>query len=131
MIEHLTEDDWEKGLQLKFMGYVRCLRYVLPIMVKHTGYPEPIISKTYDFLVKSCIWDANTGLIPERVNFTSKLMEKVGNIEKGKAPTYDQIVDTANTPARLGIIRAIYAPDPSTLASFEELLARREKARKP
>jgi len=37
VIEHLTEDDWEKGLQLKFMGYVRCLRYVLPIMVKQNG----------------------------------------------------------------------------------------------
>ena len=66
---------------------------VLPIMVKHTGYPEKIVSQTYDFLVKSCIWDANTGLNPERVNFTAKLMEKVGNIEKGKTPSYDQIVD--------------------------------------
>ena len=37
VIEHLTEDDWEAGLQLKFMGYVRCLRYVLPIMVKQGG----------------------------------------------------------------------------------------------
>ena len=37
VIEHLTEDDWEKGLQLKFMGYVRCLRYALPIMVKQGG----------------------------------------------------------------------------------------------
>ena len=37
VIEHLTEDDWEKGLQLKFMGYVRCLRYVLPVMVKQGG----------------------------------------------------------------------------------------------
>ena len=37
VIEHLTEDDWEKALQLKFMGYVRCLRYVLPIMVKQGG----------------------------------------------------------------------------------------------
>ncbi len=37
VIETLTEDDWEKGLQLKFMGYVRCLRYVLPIMVKQGG----------------------------------------------------------------------------------------------
>lgn len=37
VIEHLTEDDWEKGLQLKFMGYVRCLRYVLPIMVQQGG----------------------------------------------------------------------------------------------
>ena len=37
VIEHLTEDDWEKGLQLKFMGYVRCLRYALPVMVKQGG----------------------------------------------------------------------------------------------
>lgn len=37
IIETLTEDDWEKALQLKFMGYVRCLRYVLPIMVKQGG----------------------------------------------------------------------------------------------
>jgi 3-oxoacyl-[acyl-carrier protein] reductase len=32
VLEHLTEDDWEKALQLKFMGYVRCLKHVLPIM---------------------------------------------------------------------------------------------------
>ena len=37
VIEHLTEADWAKSLQLKFMGYVRCLRYVLPIMVKQGG----------------------------------------------------------------------------------------------
>ncbi len=66
---------------------------VLPIMVKHTGYPKAIVEQTYDFLVKSCIWDANTGLSPARVNFTAQLMTKVGNIEKGKTPTYDQIVD--------------------------------------
>lgn len=68
---------------------------VLPIMVKRTGYPEKIISPTYDLLTKSCIWDANTGLSPERVNFTAELMTKVGNIEQGKTPTYDQIVDKA------------------------------------
>ena len=34
VIEHLSEDDWEQSLQLKFMGYVRCLRYALPIMVE-------------------------------------------------------------------------------------------------
>lgn len=66
---------------------------VLPIMVKRTGYPPKIIEQTYDLLVKSCIWDANTGLNPERVDFTSDLMEKVGNIEKGKAPHYAEIVD--------------------------------------
>lgn len=37
VIEHLSEADWEQSLQLKFMGYVRCLRYVLPIMVAQGG----------------------------------------------------------------------------------------------
>jgi len=37
VIEHMTEADWAQGLQLKFMGYVRCLRYVLPIMVSQGG----------------------------------------------------------------------------------------------
>jgi NAD(P)-dependent dehydrogenase (short-subunit alcohol dehydrogenase family) len=37
VIEHLSEGDWAQALQLKFMGYVRCLRYVLPIMLKQGG----------------------------------------------------------------------------------------------
>ncbi|HML14405.1 MAG TPA: SDR family NAD(P)-dependent oxidoreductase [Xanthobacteraceae bacterium] len=37
IIEHLSEDDWAQALGLKFMGYVRCLRYVLPIMVRQGG----------------------------------------------------------------------------------------------
>jgi 3-oxoacyl-[acyl-carrier protein] reductase len=37
VIETLTEDDWTLAMQLKFMGYVRCLRYALPIMVKQGG----------------------------------------------------------------------------------------------
>ena len=32
VIEHLSEDDWAGALQLKFMGYVRCMKHVLPIM---------------------------------------------------------------------------------------------------
>jgi NitT/TauT family transport system substrate-binding protein len=67
---------------------------VLPILVKYTHYPEDVLSKTYDLLVQNCIWDANSGLDPARVNFEAKLMTKVGNIEKGKTPTYDQVVDT-------------------------------------
>jgi NAD(P)-dependent dehydrogenase (short-subunit alcohol dehydrogenase family) len=37
VLEHLSEADWTQALQLKFMGYVRCLRCVLPIMVKQGG----------------------------------------------------------------------------------------------
>jgi 3-oxoacyl-[acyl-carrier protein] reductase len=32
VIEHLTEEEWASALQLKFMGYVRCMKHVLPIM---------------------------------------------------------------------------------------------------
>jgi NAD(P)-dependent dehydrogenase (short-subunit alcohol dehydrogenase family) len=32
VLEHLSEEDWAQSLQLKFMGYVRCLKHVLPIM---------------------------------------------------------------------------------------------------
>ncbi len=34
VIEHLSEEDWAGALQLKFMGYVRCMKHVLPIMQK-------------------------------------------------------------------------------------------------
>ena len=34
VLEHLSEDDWAQALQLKFMGYVRCMKHVLPIMQK-------------------------------------------------------------------------------------------------
>jgi NAD(P)-dependent dehydrogenase (short-subunit alcohol dehydrogenase family) len=36
-IEFLSEEDWAQSLQLKFMGYVRCLKHVLPIMQKQGG----------------------------------------------------------------------------------------------
>jgi NAD(P)-dependent dehydrogenase (short-subunit alcohol dehydrogenase family) len=32
VIEHLSEEEWASALGLKFMGYVRTMRYVLPIM---------------------------------------------------------------------------------------------------
>jgi 3-oxoacyl-[acyl-carrier protein] reductase len=37
VLEALDEDAWLAGLQLKFMGYVRCLRLVLPIMKRQGG----------------------------------------------------------------------------------------------
>lgn len=37
VIETLSEEDWAQALQLKFMGYVRCLRHVLPHMVSQGG----------------------------------------------------------------------------------------------
>jgi 3-oxoacyl-[acyl-carrier protein] reductase len=33
----LTEDDWHKALELKFLGYVRCMKAVSPYMLKQGG----------------------------------------------------------------------------------------------
>ncbi len=33
----LTEEDWQQALQLKFMGYVRCSKAVIPHMLKQGG----------------------------------------------------------------------------------------------
>ncbi|MGA7974545.1 MAG: ABC transporter substrate-binding protein [Pseudolabrys sp.] len=89
---------------------------VMPILVKDTGYPEKIVSETYDYLKKECIWNANSGLAPSRINFTSKLMEKVHNIAKGKAPSYDQIVDktfAAKAIKELGVWKGPVCPSPA------------------
>ncbi len=66
---------------------------VLPVIVKYTELPADVADKAYDFMVKNCIWDANHGLGPTRVNFTADLMQRVGNIEKDKVPKYQELVD--------------------------------------
>jgi NitT/TauT family transport system substrate-binding protein len=66
---------------------------VLPIIMKYTEQSKEVVEKALDFMVKNCIWDANSGLGPTRVNFTANLMEKVGNIPEGKAPKYEELVD--------------------------------------
>jgi ABC-type nitrate/sulfonate/bicarbonate transport system substrate-binding protein len=68
---------------------------IIPILVKHTGYPQPILEQSFDYMVKECIWDANSGLGAERTDFTADLMTKVGNIKPGKTPKYEDIVDAS------------------------------------
>jgi NitT/TauT family transport system substrate-binding protein len=66
---------------------------VLPILVKYTGLPQDVLKDSYDFLVKQCIWDANHGLSTDRVAFSTDLMVRVGNLEKDKAPKYEDVID--------------------------------------
>ena len=68
---------------------------VLPIIVKHTAMPQKIVEEALDIMIKSCIWDANSGLGAERVNFTADLMTKVGNIEASKTPKYEDVIDAS------------------------------------
>jgi len=66
---------------------------IIPILVKRTGYPEKVLADSFDYLVKQCIWDANSGLSAERINFTANLMTKIGNIKEGKTPKYEDVID--------------------------------------
>lgn len=66
---------------------------MIPIIMKNTGLSEDITRKAYKILVDSCIWDANHGISETRISYTGDRMEKVGNIAKGKVPSYDDAVD--------------------------------------
>src|SRR5882724_7890776 len=77
ILEALDEDAWQQGLQLKFMGYVRCLRAALPIMKQQGGgrvvnligqygrfnisfvavNPGPVRTERWDGLVKAMARD--------------------------------------------------------------------------
>lgn len=59
VIEHLSEADWAQALQLKFMGYVRCLRYVLPIMLNQGG--GRVINLIGNDGVKPSYWEIAPG----------------------------------------------------------------------
>jgi NitT/TauT family transport system substrate-binding protein len=89
---------------------------VMPSLVKHTGYPQKILEESLDFMVKECIWDANTGLGPERFEFTANLMTKVGNIAEGKTPKHEDIIYAAfakEAIAELGEWKGPVCPTPA------------------
>src|SRR5437763_189667 len=77
VIEHMSEKDWEQGLQLKFMGYVRCLRYVLPIMVKQGG--GRVVNLIGNDGVKPSYWEICPGAAnPAARNLTMSLAGQYG-----------------------------------------------------
>ncbi|MBC7781553.1 MAG: SDR family oxidoreductase [Proteobacteria bacterium] len=59
VIEHLSEADWDQALQLKFMGYIRCLRHALPIMVAQGG--GRVVNLIGNDGVKESYWEIAPG----------------------------------------------------------------------
>ena len=59
IIENLTEEDWALALQLKFMGYVRCMRYALPIMREQGG--GRVVNLIGNDGVKTSYWEVAPG----------------------------------------------------------------------
>ncbi len=59
VLEGLSEDDWEAALQLKFMGYVRCTRHVIPHMRRQGG--GRIVNLIGNDGVKHSYWEIAPG----------------------------------------------------------------------
>ncbi len=59
VLDFLTEEHWAQSLQLKFMGYVRCLKHVLPIMQKQ-GHGR-IVNLIGNDGVKPSYWEIAPG----------------------------------------------------------------------
>ncbi len=75
LIEELTEEDWAQALQLKFMGYVRCCKAVLPHMRKQgKGRVVNIVGNDG---VKSSYWEITPGAANAAdLNLTLSLAEQ-------------------------------------------------------
>ena len=67
---------------------------VIPIMVAATGKPREAVEYAYDQMVKTCIWAVNTGFNRQRTEWSIQYAMDNGDIDAGKHPTYDDIVDT-------------------------------------
>lgn len=67
---------------------------VIPIMVAATGKPRDAVEYAYDKMVKACIWAVNTGFNRQRTEWSIQYAIDNGDIDQGKHPTYDDIVDT-------------------------------------
>ncbi|MFQ5879077.1 MAG: SDR family NAD(P)-dependent oxidoreductase [Dehalococcoidia bacterium] len=54
-IEELEEDHWQQALQLKFMGYVRCMKAAIPVMRQQGG--GRIVNVVGNDGVKTAYWE--------------------------------------------------------------------------
>ena len=77
VLETLSEEDWEKALSLKFMGYVRCTRYAIPHMKRQGG--GRVVNLIGNDGVKHSYWEIAPGAANAAgQNFTLSLAGQYG-----------------------------------------------------
>jgi NAD(P)-dependent dehydrogenase (short-subunit alcohol dehydrogenase family) len=77
LLEELTEDQWFSSLNLKFMGYVRACRAVLPRMMEQ-GSGSVVLVVGNDGL-KPTYWETTAGVANAAdINFASAMAEQYG-----------------------------------------------------
>src|SRR5207247_1159292 len=77
VLDRLTEEDWAQALQLKFMGYVRCMKHALPIMQKQKK--GRVVNLIGNDGVKVSYWEIAPGAAnAARQNLTKSLASQYG-----------------------------------------------------
>ncbi|HCU98796.1 MAG TPA: short-chain dehydrogenase [Chloroflexi bacterium] len=77
VLENLTEEDWAQSLQLKFMGYVRCCKEVIPHMRNQGG--GRVVNIIGNDGVKFSYWEITPGAANAAgQNFTLSLAGQYG-----------------------------------------------------
>jgi len=77
LIEELTEEDWDSSLSLKFMGYVRAMKAVLPHM-RERGSGSVVLVVGNDGL-KPTFWETTAGAANAAgINVASSMAEQYG-----------------------------------------------------
>jgi NAD(P)-dependent dehydrogenase (short-subunit alcohol dehydrogenase family) len=77
-VETLTDDDWQRGIDLKLMGLVRCTRAVIPILRKQGG--GRIVNVVGNDGVKCAFWEIVPAICcaAEKI-FTETIAEQYGS----------------------------------------------------
>ena len=78
VIETIDEDGWMQGLQLKFMGYVRCLKVALPIMRTQGG--GRVVNLIGNDGVKDSYWE----IVPGACNAAGQNLTKALSAQYGR-----------------------------------------------
>ena len=76
-VEQLSDDDWDRGIQLKLMGLVRCTRAAIPVMRRQGG--GRIVNVVGNDGVKCAYWEIVPAICcaAEQI-FTTTLAEQYG-----------------------------------------------------
>jgi len=100
-IEELSDDDWERGIQLKLLGLVRCTRAAIPVMRGQGG--GRIVNVVGNDGVKCAYWEIVPAICcAAELIFTATIAE-----EYGPEGIYVNAVNPG--PVETGLMRGLFA----------------------
>jgi 3-oxoacyl-[acyl-carrier protein] reductase len=99
-VEQLSDDDWDRGIQLKLMGLVRCTRAAIPVMRRQGG--GRVVNVVGNDGVKCAYWEIVPAICcaAEQI-FTTTLAEQYG-----KEGIYVNSVNPG--PVETGLMRGLF-----------------------